>query len=656
MEQRDRHLREERIRNHRRQLLEEQELLTRARKANYFSNYELPLNYPARIVAFDTENDDDTDAMKSTQKTLRTSSDFVNARLLEAALPLGRGRRKNCDNKSSLSSHAESMNRFVRDLEGTGCYDTVRVGIGMPSTNSSSEEGKCDVIVKLNEKKWYKLHIGGGVNADDLTSIGGGVGGGGSGGGGPKMQFETSASLLNLTGYADISSASYSVDQTGSTNFVFAHDRPLVSYLSRHSELYRWLMPKVPGMTNSNNDDDDDDDNDDDDDMVPSSSSSPSSSLFRGGGSHTSLGLHASCNDEDYERTRSSREYVRSIGIRLANHNIGTSGSCRPSSSSPEGMAGPFLFAEWNASLRDVMPCRCPTHPYKLDCSREVAQSAGTSLKHSISAGLYLNGKCTDDRQNPTEGYDAHVMGEVAGPPGDVGYWRLKGGWTYHLPVKTMLNSTMAKVDHENEPNTDLDRINDQDDEESVSSTTPSVTGLALHSSFNCGIIRPLFGGSFGGAIGSAPSLPLADRFYVGGPGQLRGFLPSGIGPRSIDAGGSSVPGGDSLGGDLFYTSTLAISAPFPTYFAALRGNGARLFGFANAGTCVVSTASPLIGMDSPETWRRILSSTRLAVGGGVSAGLPLGRFEATYAVPVRFGPRDARRSVQFGLSAQFGG
>lgn len=648
MEQRDRHLREERIRNHRRQLIEEQELLTRARKANYFSHYELPLTYPARIVAFDDENDGDgTDAKKPTQKTLRTSSDFVNARLLEAALPLGCGRRRNCDNTtSSLSSHAESMNRFVRDLEGTGCYDTVRVGIGMPSTTSSSEEGKCDVTVKLNEKKWYKLHIGGGVNADDLTSIGGGGGGGGSGGGGPKMQFETSASLLNLTGYADISSASYNVDQMGSANFGFAHDRPLVSCLSRNSKLYRWLMPKVPGMTNSNNDDDDDDDAD----IRPSS---PSSSLFRGGRSHTSLGLHASCDDEDYERTRSSREYVRSIGLRLANHNIGTSGSYRPSTSSPESMAGPYLFAEWNASLRDAMPCRCPTHPYKLDCSQEVAQSAGTTLKHSVSAGLYLNGKCTDDRQDPTEGYDAHVMGEVAGPPGDVGYWKLKGGWTYHLPVRTVLSSIMAKVDHENDSNLDLDGINDQDDE--GSSTSFSVTGMTLHSSLNCGIIRPL-GGLFGGAIGSTLSLPLIDRFYVGGPGTLRGFLPSGIGPRSIDAGGSSVPGGDSLGGDLFYTSTLAISAPFPTYFAALRGNGARLFGFANAGTCVISSASPLIGMDSPETWRKILSSTRLAVGGGVSAGSPMGRFEATYAVPVRYGPRDARRSVQFGLSAQFGG
>lgn len=153
-------------------------MLSRARKANYYSNYELPLTYPARIVVDDDENDnDDTDATKSNQKTLRTSSDFVNARLLEASLPLGGGRRRNGDKTiSSLSNHAESMNRFVRDLEGTGCYDTVCVGIGMPSTNSHSDEGKCDVTVKLNEKKWYKLHIGGGVNADDLTSIGGGGG------------------------------------------------------------------------------------------------------------------------------------------------------------------------------------------------------------------------------------------------------------------------------------------------------------------------------------------------------------------------------------------------------------------------------------------------------------------------------------------------
>lgn len=51
----------------------------------------------------------------------------------------------------------------------------------------------------------------------------------------------------------------------------------------------------------------------------------------------------------------------------------------------------------------------------------------------------------------------------------------------------------------------------------------------------------------------------------------------------------------------------------------------------------------------------QIMQSSRIAVGGGVSLGLPMGRFEATYAVPIRFGPRDARKSLQFGFGFSFG-
>ena len=109
MEQRERQQREERIQEHRRQLLEEQESLARARKARYYSNYELPLAYPSRVVSDDGVGVDAT-------TTLRTSSDFVNARLLEAGLRL---LGKN-GTSSFLTSHADSINRFVRDLEGTG--------------------------------------------------------------------------------------------------------------------------------------------------------------------------------------------------------------------------------------------------------------------------------------------------------------------------------------------------------------------------------------------------------------------------------------------------------------------------------------------------------------------------------------------------------
>lgn len=74
---------------------------------------------------------------------------------------------------------------------------------------------------------------------------------------------------------------------------------------------------------------------------------------------------------------------------------------------------------------------------------------------------------------------------------------------------------------------------------------------------------------------------------------------------------------------------------------------GLRLFGFANAGT--------LIGLDSAVNLPNFFRSTRLAVGGGVSAATPMGRLEATYAVPLRYGPRDARRSVQAGIGFTFG-
>jgi outer membrane protein assembly factor BamA len=53
--------------------------------------------------------------------------------------------------------------------------------------------------------------------------------------------------------------------------------------------------------------------------------------------------------------------------------------------------------------------------------------------------------------------------------------------------------------------------------------------------------------------------------------------------------------------------------------------------------------------------WNPILHSTRVSIGGGLSIGSPMGRCELTYAVPIRYGPRDARKSVQFGFGFSFG-
>ena len=639
---------------------------------------------------------------------------------------------------SSLAKHSVAIGKFIRDLEGTGCYDAVQVHLDRTTTATTSSSSNnninnnnntissgqheqqeqsppeeddsnstYNVTVKLREKKWYKLYIGGGVNSDynDPTTSSSPFFGSSFGGNNsnsttttannnistflPKLQFETSASLLNLSGFADMSTASYIVDQTGNSSFKLVHDRPLISLLSSGLEkknngvLYRWLMPNITADDGDGDhrveDDDEDNSNDNDDD------NNISSSIYSrgGGGSQTSLGLHAVLHDVDYESTRSSKEYVRSVGVRLSNHSRGGGGggggggppsnnAYRPSTSPPESLAGPYLFLDWNASLLDILPKRHPTYPYLLDCSPQIAKLAGTYFKHSMTAGWYWNGSLVNDRCNPTCGYDGHVLGEVAGPPGDVGYWKLKGGYSFHWPVEILLRSSSRSdgMDGNNSENGNIEKEeidiggnNDTGGESTV------VTGMTLHSSLNWGILHPLHFNGMQQQLGKSKSkhddgssmIPPSDRFYVGGPGQLRGFLPAGIGPRA-NAGGSSVPGGDALGGDIFYTSTLAASVPFPYYLATLRNNGARVFGFVNAGTCCAITSTfastattPLIGMGSMPIWNQILNSTRVSIGGGLSIGSPMGRCELTYAVPIRYGPRDAMKSVQFGFGFSFG-
>jgi outer membrane protein assembly factor BamA len=180
-------------------------------------------------------------------------------------------------------------------------------------------------------------------------------------------------------------------------------------------------------------------------------------------------------------------------------------------------MAGPYLYLDWSIKLRDTLPRRHTEFPFALDCSKEVACHSGTTLKHSLAGGIYLNGCFTDDRYDPTMGYDAHLMGEVSGPPGDVGFWKMRGGASWHWPME-LLQMMLFGVS--------------EDVPATSSEEEPAVIGMTIHSSFNSGIIRPL---SFNGLChnSSFGGIPLSDRFYIGGPGQLRGFLPAGIGPRA---------------------------------------------------------------------------------------------------------------------------
>jgi outer membrane protein insertion porin family len=202
----------------------------------------------------------------------------------------------------------------------------------------------------------------------------------------------------------------------------------------------------------------------------------------------------------------------------------------------------------------------------------------------------------SDNRFQPTSGFEYHAKVQVAGPPGDVGFAKAQGGCALHIPLGNF---------------------------------------VALHGSCNAGILRPML------YHGLCRPPTISDRFFVGGPMQLRGFLPAGIGPRTKQ-GGSTTPGGDSLGGSLYYTTMLAASVTPPV----LDDYGVRLFGFLNAGTLAGMTDIPVTAL---------AKSTRVAAGAGISAATPMGRLEATYSWPLRYGPRDARRNLQFGFGFHSG-
>jgi len=261
------------------------------------------------------------------------------------------------------------------------------------------------------------------------------------------------------------------------------------------------------------------------------------------------------------------------------------------------------------------MPRRHPNLPFACDASPDVVCQAGPSLKNSLQYLYRTNGEYTDNRFNPTEGIDYFLKAEIAGPPGDTGFFKMEGGYSFHIPLFSF-NPTMNVAQTKSNKNQSL------------------LKGLTLHASLQGGVMKVL---DFGGLCNS--SLCISDRFFAGGPLQLRGFQHSGIGPRA-NSGGKSVAGGDSLGGDIYYNSNISASLPSPIFSDA----GLRWFGFVNAGT--------LSGYGVPVS--AFMRSSRISVGGGACFGSQLGRVELTYAVPLRYGSKDARKSFQFGFGFSF--
>jgi hypothetical protein len=444
--------------------------------SKHVRDFPINLEFPAKVSS-------SSSTTASDDKPIRTDTDLIQHRLLEAGV-FGTG---GSNDRQTVTEVTEAASNFISIMNRSGCYNSVQVKVcgGSSSAEEEEDEGKESLNIVLNEKKWYRLYIGGGLKHEGgleaLETESGSF---------PKVQFETSGSLLNLTGRLDTTSLQYAVDQTSSTTLSFSHERPLYTVLVENGPLQELLL------TSRNNN-----------------------------GSQASIAFRAVLDTLDHEGTRSYKEYQRLLSLRIANtSNVSMPESVRRTTVMMERkfvhffsfrrcmdyivplshihihfvvffiwpqVEGGYSGLNWSLNFRDLIPRRHASLPYAMDASPEIVSQSGPSLKHSLSYEYRTNGRDCDDRFNPTVGVDVHGKVEVAGPPGDVGFVRMQGGASWNVvPL-------------------------------------PPDGTWALHGSIQAGILRSL---AFGGLCGPAS---ISDRFFVGGPMQLRGFVPAGIGPRA---------------------------------------------------------------------------------------------------------------------------
>jgi outer membrane protein insertion porin family len=179
-----------------------------------------------------------------------------------------------------------------------------------------------------------------------------------------------------------------------------------------------------------------------------------------------------------------------------------------------------------------------PNCAYDGEASIAVKESRGTTL--TSLAGVTLAYNTVDNFKNPRSGIYAELKPDVAGLGGDSNYFRLTGEGRYYQELYEDIVG-VVKIQGGHTESTGKNR---------------SSSGLT----------------TFGG------NLRLVDHFFLG-PTLVRGFAPSGIGPRDVSTPDSNQ---NSVGGTTYIGGSLEAQFPLPLVPRDLGLKGAV---FADAGT-----------------------------------------------------------------------
>ena len=137
-------------------------------------------------------------------------------------------------------------------------------------------------------------------------------------------------------------------------------------------------------------------------------------------------------------------------------------------------------------------------------------------------------------------------------------------------------------------------------------------------------------------------SLPLLDGFF-GGPQLVRGFAPTGFGPRDITPGTTQ----DNVGGNLYWTTSAELQSPMPFVTADAQLKVAL---FADAGSLWANNASNVASLASLSPSQQIANSRapRASVGASLIWDSPFGPLRVDYAYPVAKQSYDITQRLNF--------
>ncbi|EGV63016.1 hypothetical protein CANTEDRAFT_106508 [Yamadazyma tenuis ATCC 10573] len=141
------------------------------------------------------------------------------------------------------------------------------------------------------------------------------------------------------------------------------------------------------------------------------------------------------------------------------------------------------------------------------------------------------------------------------------------------------------------------------------------------------------------GFLHSAKESFILDRFFMGGPNDVRSFSLNGLGPKSY---------GKSLGGDAFLNGGVSLISRLPY---TSHDSNFKLHNFFNYGALQLynHTQSP------QQNLRNLFGSFSTSIGLGVLYNHPMARFELNFVLPLTAHERDFnRKGLQYGVGISF--